>query len=176
VNLLSRLFVFNFAGAALVTWAWMRGYVDMLTAADATHMTAVISGLFGVGLASVGWRAWALSRAASGGIPSSIASAFRARRDARKLAIRNEHIGDIVESLVILGLVGNAVGFLIGFRGVDAGTFGSAEGLREGGAHLLAGVGTAFGSTIAGLSMALWTLWNNRMLATATALYAEDLN
>lgn len=62
--------------------------------------------------------------------------------------------------LVTLGLIANAVGFVIALQGVDAGALGTPDGVQRVAAELLSGVGTAFYGTLVGAVTALWTNTN----------------
>lgn len=170
-TLLYRLIVLNACGFAFIVWAWMQGMVDLVMDADPTKITHVIAALFLFGLVSLGWRALKVNAAIDFG-PTLL---IKNRRAARKMPAQNEHLGDIPEYLVLLGLIGNAVGFLMAFGGIDMSALGSADGLMAAGTQILAGIGTAFGSTVAGCVLALWAMINYRILVTATTLYIEDI-
>lgn len=152
-----RLCVYNFAGLCVLAWAWWCGYIGRLVAADGAHMTIVIAAVFAVGIAGTFRQAW---RVARGDPVLTIPERHAAHRDAAWLH-------DLFAALFILGIIGNAIGFLMAFSGIDLSMLDNADGIRKAGAQLLSGSGTAFGSTIAGLSLALWTSGNLRILATS---------
>ena len=145
-----RLFIANFAGCCVVSYAWYLGFVGRIAAADGAHMTAVIAAVFFAGLVSTFWQA------------------SRVGRDSVEICrIGSAHLYDLFAALFILGIIGNAIGFLNAFGGVNVADLATPEGVRKAGAQLLSGAGTAFGSTLVGLSLALWTSVNLRILATA---------
>lgn len=158
-----RLFIFNTAGACFVAWAWVMGYVTRLLAADGVHMTLVIGAVFAYGLVAAFWFGRKVdARLRQGcwyGGERTLAHAGLLRSTA--------HLHDLFAGLFILGIIGNALGFLSAFGGIDTASLTTPEGMRAAGAQLLAGSGTAFGSTIVGLTLALWTMVNLRILATA---------
>lgn len=158
----SRLTIINTAWVCLVVLAWLNGYVQRIMEADGAHMTLIIAAVFVAGLASTYWWARKADKAARRNV-------YSGDRQGAILALpRNTaHLYDIFAALFILGIVGNAVGFLQAFGGVDPHSMSSAEGMQKAGAQLLSGVGTAFGSTITGLTLALWFSMNLRVLATA---------
>jgi len=160
---LPRLFVFNFAGACFVAWAWQLGYVSRLTAADGAHMTLVIAAVFAAGLISTALWAYRVNKC----LMQSCWLGGERRREYQAIVRGTGHLHDILVALFILGIIGNAIGFLSAFGGIDKGSLTTAEGLRAAGVHLFEGSGTAFGSTIVGLSLALWTMGNLRILETA---------
>ncbi|MBZ9921801.1 hypothetical protein LB579_29350, partial [Mesorhizobium sp. BR1-1-7] len=128
------------------------------------HMAYVIAAVFAAGLASTFWQARKVDRR------------FRQRgwhNDERSRAYtsivrESAHLYDVFVALFLLGIIGNCIGFLLAFGGVDIGALGDPEGIRKAGAQLLSGAGTAFGSTLVALALALWTSVNLRILATAT--------
>lgn len=146
-----RLAVLNFAGACFLAWAWWLGYVARVTEADGAHMTWIIAGLFLVGLLSTFWQA----------LKTGSPGASR-----RSAMIASGHLYDIFAGLFILGIIGNAIGFLTAFGGVNVADLATPDGMRKAGAQLLSGASTAFGSTIVGLALALWTSANLRVLAS----------
>lgn len=155
-----HLFIANFAGACFVAWAWVMGYVTRLLAADGAHMALVIGAVFAYGLAATFWYGRKVDYVGTGS------------RSARTLwqprfITHTAHLHDLFTALLMLGVVGNAIGFLSAFGGIDISSLTTPEGMRAAGAQLLAGSGTAFGSTIVGLTLALWTMVNLRILATA---------
>lgn len=161
---LRKLYIFNFGGACIVAAAWWVGYVDMLMHADAAHMTKIIAALFLVGLTSTFRQAWKVDKARKAQFWKGPASRKRAHET---LSCGAAHLRDVYTALFILGIIGNAVGFLIAFSGVSMASMGSADGMQAAGVKLLSGAGTAFGATIVGLSLALWMSANLRILQTA---------
>lgn len=164
-----RLAVLNFAGACFLAWAWWLGFTNMVTAADPFHITYAIGAVFLAGVAFTFRRMWVVSR-----LPRY--STEENRREGRKATIRNRAVADVVESLAMLGLVGSALGLLYAFGGVSESALGTPDGIKDAAIHVLMGVKLLAGATLAGISLALWMVWNNRMLETATALYNEDIS
>lgn len=157
----TRLTIINTAWICLVVWAWLNGYVQRLMAADGAHMTVIIAAVFVAGLASTYWHARKADIA-----QAKDASHSWGYYKAGALTRNTAHLYDIFAALFILGIVGNAIGFLAAFGGVDTASMTTAAGMQTAGAQLLSGVGTAFGSTITGLTLALWFSMNLRVLAT----------
>ena len=114
-------------------------------------MTSIIPAVFVICLLSPFWQAL---KAGSPGASK------------RSLLISSGHLYDLFTGLFILGIVGNAIGFLTAFGGVNVADLATPEGMRKAGAQLLSGASTAFGSTIVGLVLALWTSANLRVLAS----------
>ncbi|MBZ9973533.1 hypothetical protein LB517_28285 [Mesorhizobium sp. BR1-1-12] len=162
MTLTKKLFIINFAGACLVGWAWWLGYVHRLTDADGAHMAYIIATVFLTGVAST----FMLARATDKRLRQCGWLNDEKRKAHDGLVRSSAHLYDLFSALFILGIIGNAIGFLNAFSGVNVADLATPEGVRAAGAQLLSGAGTAFGSTLVGLSLALWTSVNLRVLAT----------
>ncbi len=174
--LILRLSIFNICAFALVTWAALLGYVQMVFTRDVSHISYIIAALFLVGLASTFMRAFKVGAAIDYKKEQKYSRPLFVDQDkARKMPIKAGHIHDIAEWLVTLGLIGNVVGFVIALSGVDMAAVGSADGAQKIAVSLLAGMGVAFYSTLVGAVTALWTSVNRRILETATLTYLEDM-
>jgi hypothetical protein len=158
-----KLYITNTAGACFLIWAFWIGYAQRVTSADVAHMWAVIGTMFLYGVISTFRLSFALEKSRSG-----------AGQNAKQLLVRGEHLGTIVSALFILGIVGNAIGILSGFGGIDLNALDSADGIRKLSVQVLSGATTTFGSTIVGATLALWTMCNAQMLWTETALLALE--
>jgi flagellar motor component MotA len=78
---------------------------------------------------------------------------------ARKMPHKNKYLEYMAGWAVLIGLFGNALGFVI------------ALGSRD---DLLAGAGVAFGSTVAGILVALWLEINFSLIQNTTSLLLVD--
>lgn len=178
--LLYRLAIFNTCAFAGVAYAAQLGYVRQVFEGDVSHISYGIVVLFALGLVSTAIRAWKVSGMLNHTKEMMTFSALTRQtlgRDAGfdKLLYKQAHIFDISEWLVLLGLAGNVIGFLIAFHGMDTSALGSAAGMQKIGLQVLAGLGVAFYSTLAGTVCALWTSINYRMLDTATRCLIADV-
>ncbi|MBX4941194.1 MotA/TolQ/ExbB proton channel family protein [Rhizobium binae] len=68
---------------------------------------------------------------------------------------------------VMLGLIGNIVGFIVALQGMSGGSLTDAAGLMRLATALLDGMSVAFCSTLAGAVAALWTSTNAWLLGLA---------
>ncbi|RTL72363.1 MAG: hypothetical protein EKK41_05065 [Hyphomicrobiales bacterium] len=66
------------------------------------------------------------------------------------------HIERVEVWLVMLGLIGNLIGFILAMKGIDTSALGSAEGVQKVATNLLAGMGVAFCSSLVGAVAAIW--------------------
>lgn len=163
-HLLLRLTLLNFAGIAGVWWAHANNYVAPVFDGDTTNISYGIAALFVVGMASVYWRAWKVGGALDM-LKAGTARTYIERRVSKMFA-KNEHIGDVVNWLPGLGLLGTIVGFYMALESMAASDqAGVQTALR-----------VAIGTTIIGSILGMWLDVARRMLETATANLAEDLS
>lgn len=160
-HLIYRLVIVNTVGAVLAYAAHASGMIAPIIRTDASHLSIVIVALFIAGLASTFTRAVKVGAAMNG----RKSWYYTDRRKVAKMAAKNEHIGDVSNWLMTLGLLGTVIGFMMAMGGIEA---GNTEGL-------IAGLHTAIGTTVVGAVLSLWTEVNRRMLDTATACLVEDV-
>ena len=70
---------------------------------------------------------------------------------------------------VMLGLIGNLIGFILAIKGMSGGSLDSADGLMKLATALLDGMSVAFCSTLVGAIAALWTSTNAWLLGMAAS-------
>lgn len=159
-HLIYRLAIVNTVGAVLAYAAHASGMIAPIIRTDASYLSLVIVALFIAGLASTFTRAVKVGAAMNAAKTGDADVAKVA-----KMAAKNEHIGDVSNWLMTLGLLGTVIGFMMAMGGIEA---GNTEGL-------IAGLHTAIGTTVVGAVLSLWTEVNRRMLDTATACLVEDV-
>lgn len=172
-----KLYVMNFAGACMISWAVWLGYVQQIFSGDVSHISSAIVVLFLLGVASVFYLARDLGKLQTQHVEATSSYDLRKIRQATaRLQIRQAHMWDLVEWLVLLSLIGNAVGFYISAQGIDPSALASTEGIVANAGKMLSGVGVAISGTIVGGIACFWTWLNVRTLDTATSLFAEEVN
>jgi hypothetical protein len=191
---LLRFGAVNLAGFALLGAAWLRGWIDIVIAADQTGLTFAIFAVFLAGLAVCGlkvWRTgcetiavqsaqpsggtWASDYIASidgrdSGARSIVASTLRLRLSDWIAVVRH-----FANSLVLLGLIGTVIGFIIALSGIDPATVSDVKSISPMVSELLAGMAVALYTTLAGATLNLWLTINHRLLAGATARLIASL-
>ncbi|OKP79750.1 hypothetical protein BTE77_06570 [Ensifer adhaerens] len=70
---------------------------------------------------------------------------------------------------VMLGLIGNLIGFILALQGMAGGSLADAAGLMKLATALLDGMSVAFCSTLVGAIAALWTSTNGWLLGLAAS-------
>lgn len=192
--LLLRFALFNLAALALLAAAWNQGWIDRVAAADETGLSFAIFAVFAVGLglaAAKVWRvsselnclrdaaackgSWAKSYLAeiqgrSAGSRAIMASALRTKVASRITVVRN-----IANSLVLLGLIGTVLGFIIALSGVDPATASDVTAISPMVTRLLSGMSVALYTTLVGALLNLWLTINFQLLATGAAALVTTL-
>lgn len=185
--LLLRFVLANTVGLALVGVAWTNGWIDRLLTADSTGLVTVIVAVFLAGFALCVRRLVATSRELNGlrdGRPPEggrVAEYLRAieGRDGAtraqlagvlrlKLAARIAPVRHIAGSLVILGLVGTVVGFVIALGGVDPAAASDVSAVGPMIAKLIEGMSVALHTTLVGAVLNIWLMVDYRMLESGT--------
>lgn len=185
--LLLRFALINIVGAALLGVAWISGYVDQVFAADKTMIAAAICAVFLGGLGICGYKVISTSRELNAvrrfdPLASSLATRYLAKLrgvsgDARTLMAGSLRLNlsnnisvvkHIANSLVLLGLIGTVVGFIIALSGVDPEKASDFDSISPMVSQLIQGMSTALYTTLVGAILNLWLMVNYRMLATGT--------
>jgi hypothetical protein len=131
----------------------MAGYMHGLE--ENVVMPAVIA-VFLYGIIACFISRWRIDRATSDNLESVL--------------VRSEHLDQVTKALFIIAVIGTAVGIRIAFGSIGSDSMATPEGARAASANLLSGAGIAYGSSLAGLTAALWTLINVQIVKTAAAL------
>lgn len=186
--LIYRFILVNVIGFALLAIAALQGWVGDLLAADVTNLVIVIFAVFVVGLVICSQKIVRtslhidrLKRAAPDrpglagsyfdGPPELLAEALKSRLFSRIAVVRQ-----FASALVVLGLVGTVIGFIIALSGVTADDAGDVSTVRPMISTLISGMSVALYTTLVGALLGLWLTVNYRILSTGTAtLYAEML-
>ena len=181
--LLFRLAIVNLTGGALLAAAWLQGWIGLVLAADDTRLCLLILAVFVVGLGLVAEKAFMLSHelneldrgvrngssrvaahmAAIAGrdpqVRSNLAAALKL-----KLAYRIAGVRHVASSLVLLGLIGTVVGFIVSLSGVNPETVADVTAIGPMVSKLLEGMGVALYTTLVGSVLNIWLMLNHRFL------------
>jgi biopolymer transport protein ExbB/TolQ len=185
--LLLRFGLINLIGLGLLALAQVHGWVAMTLAADHTHLVAVIFLVFLAGLVICAYRINQTSRELNSAKPfdplvPSMAAEFLAKSRGRggesrailistlrlKLSQRIAVVRNTANSLVLLGLIGTVVGFIIALSGVDPAKAGDFNSVAPMVSTLIDGMSTALYTTLVGAVLNLWLMTNYQILATGT--------
>lgn len=182
--LLLRFALLNLTGLALLAAAWMQGWIAPILATDDTRLCLLIAAVFVVGLGLAAEKTLMLSQelnelergsAAVAGTKVGAYLAAIAGRDAQirsnlagalklKLAYRIAGVRHVASSLVLLGLIGTVVGFIIALSGVNPDTVADVAAIGPMVSTLLEGMGVALYTTLVGSVLNIWLMLNHRLL------------
>ncbi len=192
--LLLRFTVFNVVAFALLAAVWIEGWVNLVFASDVTRITTGITVVFVVGwlmcLAKVVHCSRELNAVtdSSGGSPSrvrwyldlstevrpeahgALADCLRSRLYARIAVIRT-----IANSLVILGLIGTVIGFIIALTGIDPNAVADIGAIAPMVSTLIEGMSVALYTTLVGSVFHVWLIVNYQVLTTGTVNLANTI-
>ena len=185
--LILRFAVLNLVALALVGAAWLKGWVMLVIAGDATRLVILIAVVFGAGLLECARRLWqtsaeldrvtGASQAFSANAPGHLRADDRDDGHARavaasmlklKLAARIAPVRHIANSLVFLGLIGTVIGFIIALSGVDPTTAGDVNAIGPTVSALIGGMSVALFTTLVGAILNVWLMLNYRLLESGT--------
>jgi biopolymer transport protein ExbB/TolQ len=185
--LVLRFALLNLAGFALLGAAYVQGLVHKVIVADPTYLSVLIALVFLGGLGICARKVWqtsrelnsvreadALSESAamrhlapllgrSAESRANLAGAVRLRLSHRIAIVRN-----IANSLVLLGLIGTVLGFIIALSGVDPERAADISAIAPMVSTLISGMSTALYTTLVGAILNVWLMANHQLLAGGT--------
>ena len=173
--LILRYSLINLVGLVFLFVLITQGYVSKAIKADITNMVIVILALFSVGFILAAYRTFWLSRELNYSFlkvlpPNSMAKGFlqnSKKLDASsrnnlaaslriKLSSRINYIKFMANTLVILGLIGTVIGFIIALSGVDGSVSSNPEEVSKMVSTLIQGMSVALYTTLVGSICSVW--------------------
>ncbi|HEX6012099.1 MAG TPA: MotA/TolQ/ExbB proton channel family protein [Geminicoccaceae bacterium] len=192
--LVLRAILINSVALAFAVIAWLQGLVAPIFATDSTYLTHLIVAVFVVGLVTCLRRIVQVSRelnAVKEGRPAPGTRAGQFLTQARgtdsqgraslagalrlKLSSRIAGVRQFANNLVLLGLIGTVVGFIMALSGVDPDTVGDAAAIAPMVSNLIEGMGVALYTTLVGSVLNIWLMLNCRLLETASVSLVTQL-
>ena len=192
--LVLRFALVNLCALALLGAAYHRGWLHLVVEADATGLCLTIFAVFIAGLAicgskligidrelSIDWRGAAPGASRGAQYLAEIEGRDSSSRALSATALRSQ-IGDsitivrtIANSLVLLGLIGTVLGFIIALSAVDPEQAGNVQAIEPMVTRLLQGMSVALYTTLVGAVLNLWLTVNYRLLASGGIKLASEL-
>lgn len=176
-SLLLGFALVNLLGLALAAEAVWLGWVERLFAGDGTGTSHVILATFAAGLLFATREAVRLSGALDALASGTPTSAFDPLREADpvrrgalesalklELAARIGHVRTLAGTLVLLGLIGTVLGFMLALAEVDPSTAGDVERIGPMVSGLVQGMGVALHTTLLGSILNVWLMADYRIL------------
>ena len=185
--LILRFIVLNVAATAMVVFGWMKGWISDVAKQDVTQISLFIVGVFICGWLICCWkvvrcsqelnsvktegpgthsrfgRYGALVAGIEGDSRVAIAECLRSRMYARISVVRL-----IANNLIILGLIGTVIGFIISLGGVDAERVADIASVAPMVSTLIKGMSVALYTTLVGAVLHVWLMMCYQVLATGT--------
>lgn len=180
-----RFIAINGTGLVLLAAVWLQGWIGRILAADDTHICKTIFALFVVGLVWTGRKVLMLSRELNALEHWPRGPATRATRLLREMAGREGQtraalagalrlkllhrvapVRHLASTLVLLGLIGTIIGFIIALSGVNQAAVSDAAAIGPMVATLLHGMAMALYKTLVGSVLNVWLMVNYRLLET----------
>lgn len=185
--LVLRFALLNVVGFALLGAAYVQGLVDRVIVADPTYLCVLIFLVFLGGLGICARKVWQTSRELNGlreydatsesaATPhlapllgrtaesrANLAGATRLRLSHRIAIVRN-----IGNTLVLLGLIGTVLGFIVALSGVDPERAADVSAITPMVSTLISGMSTALYTTLVGAVLNVWLMANHQLLASGT--------
>lgn len=185
--LVLRFALLNVVGFALLGVAYAQGLVDRVIVADPTYLCVLIFVVFLGGLGICARKVWQTSGELNGlrerdpagesaAMPhlapllgrsaesrANLAGATRLRLSHRIAIVRN-----IGNTLVLLGLIGTVLGFIVALSGVDPERAADISAITPMVATLISGMSTALYTTLVGAVLNVWLMANHQLLASGT--------
>lgn len=185
--LLFRFILVNVVGFALLGVAYLEGWIGTVLAADFTNLSLTIAVVFFCGSATCAIKTWQTSRelnlvrSGDRSTSSRLASFLKEieGRDANsratsaaiyrlKLSSRIAVVRHAAGSLVLLGLIGTVIGFIIALSGVQPNAASDPSAIGPMVATLIDGMSIALYTTLVGAVFNIWLMINYNVLAMGT--------
>lgn len=192
--LVLRFAVFNLSALALLGAVYIQGWVNVVIEADVTGLSLAIFGVFLGGLGVCAGKIWKISRELdcvrnTESCSASWAATYLKEVGGRgsgsrgitadalrvKLANRIAVVRQVAASLVLLGLIGTVLGFVIALSGVNPETAGDVRAIAPMVTALISGMSVALYTTLVGAVLHLWLMVNYRFLAGGAVKLATSL-
>ncbi len=185
--LLLRFTLINMLGLALLGGAYVQGLVGMVLVADRTYLSGLIFLVFLGGLGICARKVWQTSRELNevrsfDPLVSSRAAEYLAQLRGRsgdsrgilagslrlKLTQRVAVVRHVAGALVLLGLIGTVIGFIIALSGVQPDQASDVKAITPMVSTLISGMSTALYTTLVGAVFNVWLMTNYYLLAGGT--------
>lgn len=185
--LVLRFSLLNIVAFALLGVAWLQGYIATVIHADKTYLSLVIFAVFLVGLSIATRKIWQTNRELNainspagihsqeiGHLVTSITDANAETRAnlSASMRMRVSHrisvVRHLANTLVLLGLIGTVLGFIIALSGVDPETVADVNSIAPMVSTLISGMSTALYTTLIGAILNVWLMANYQILTGGT--------
>lgn len=174
--LVSRTLLYNITAIAALVVAYVYGYIDLILAGDPTGISLLIAVVFVCGMAQCSLWTYRVGRALDNinGRENNLLACMRRVHNSQSMDICKMELSasiapirHIASSLVILGLIGTVIGFIIALSGVNPSQAANIEAVPLMVSTLVSGMSTALYTTLVGSVLNIWLMLNYYMMNTA---------
>jgi len=192
--LILRFALVNLVGFALLGLAHVYGLVATALESDKTGICLLIAAVFLVGLGACAGQVWRTSQELNRARRCEPVEGSELRRYLDKvsghevgsraifatnlrlrLAHRIAYVRGIAGGLVLLGLIGTVIGFIIALSGVDPAGVSDVKSVAPMVSTLIAGMSTALYTTLVGSVLNIWLTINHGLLMGGTIKLAATV-
>ena len=185
--LVTRFTLVNLVAIGLLAACYFQGWLDGMMSAHLVELSYFIFAVFLYGLGVCGIKVWRQSvdlndLKAGTPRPDSRAGRFLAQSagagpesrtiqvDALRLKLTDGivDVRHVANSLVLLGLIGTVIGFIIALSGVDPDSAKNADNVATMVSTLINGMSVALYTTLVGAVLHIWLIVNYRILTSGT--------
>ena len=185
--LLVRFILINAVSAAIAVAVYLQGWLNGMFVANTIEFVLLIMAVFAYGLIVCAVKVWRtcmeLNDIRSGApAPDSragkyFATIYNKNEESRsigatvlraKLTNRITGVRQIANTLVLLGLIGTVVGFIMSLSAVDPSAGSDTDAIAPAIAQLIGGMSVALYTTLVGSVLHIWLIVNHRILTTGT--------
>ncbi len=182
-----RFALINIVAVAMLAGAYLQGWLDTVLSAHLVELSYVIFLVFLYGFVLCGFKVWRHSvdlNDIKAGTPDLESRAGKYLDQTRKadpesrsiqvMALRLKLTDGIVvirhiaNSLVLLGLIGTVIGFIIARSGIDPAAATKVENVAGMVSTLINGMSVALNTTLVGSVLYVWLIVNYGILTTGT--------
>jgi len=189
-----RMALFNLGALALLGASFVQGWAQTVFRSDITGLTWVIAAVFAFGLSLSFVKAWKIAsetncvrnrnpcagtwasdyldsvQGRSAGSRAIAASTLRVQVAAKISSARH-----VAGSLVLLGLIGTVLGFIIALAGVTAESASDLGAVSDMVSRLISGMSVALYTTLEGAVLSLWLTVNYQILTSGAVRLVSGL-
>lgn len=190
--LVARFGLINLVALAIAAAIYLQGWLDAMFVTNIIELVLVIVVVFLYGLAQCGRKVWQTSielndlkseappvNSRAGKYLENIYGNQTQGRETlasvlrTKLANRIAVVRNVANSLVLLGLIGTVIGFIIALSSVNPNIAADTDSIAPVIGRLINGMSVALYTTLVGSVLHVWLTVNHRLLASGTInLYA----
>jgi len=183
----------NLFGLAFLTVSFFNGWLNLIFSSDSTGIVYILFVIFTWGLALCGYKLWNINKDLNYIKEGNPFKCFECKEYYRLINVKKSIDGSLIDSLklklfskltfirylagilVILGLVGTVIGFIIALSGVDPKVTSDISAIGPMVSLLIQGMYVALYTTLVGAILNIWLMLNYQLLAMSMTKLVTDI-